>query len=153
MRRKLAVGTAALAAAGGGFGAATVLGSESSITAPEVNQVRVELRERAPRARVLAGVRRKPRIIYLQSSSTVDAANPAVGPHVDIRLSARACRGKGRVLGGGVAPASANVFQQGTYILPDQGEYHVLLGLDDAAAASPSAYQISSHLICARGVR
>lgn len=155
MRRNLIVGTATLAIVGVGIGAATVVGSDrNSVTAPEVNQLRIELTERAAGAPGLAAKPRKPRIVYLQGSDTVNAADPAVGPYVDVTLSAAACQGKGRVLDGGVAPANTDVFQQGTFIVPAEGEYHVLLGLDDAAvAAGPTAFEITSHLICARGVR
>lgn len=150
MRRRLIAVTAALATVGAGVGAATVVGSDSSLTAPEVNQLRVELTERGAGPSTLVGKAKKPKILYLQGSDTVD---PAVGPYVDVTLFAPACKGRGRLLGGGVAPANTDVFQQGSFIVPDKGEYHVLLGFDDAAASAPVAYDITSHLICAKGVK
>lgn len=150
MRRNLIAGTAALAMVGAGVGAATVIGSDSSVTAPGVQQVRVELSERSAGSRALAGKAGKPKIIYLRGSNTID---PAIGAYVDVTLSSPACKGKGRLLDGGVAAADTNVFQQGTYIVPGKGEYHVLLGFDDAASEAPVAYEIATHLICAKGVR
>lgn len=153
MRKRLIVAAAALAATGGGYAAATGIGSDSSVTAPEVGELRVELTERAAREPGLAAKARKPRIIYLQGQSAVNSADPNVGPYVDVKLSAPVCKGKGRVLGGGVVAANTDVFQQGSYVVPRKGEYHVLLGFDDAAASAPVAYDITSHLICAKGFK
>lgn len=145
------MGTAALALGGAGAGAATVIGSADSVTAPEVQRIHVELTERATDgAPALAAKGRRPKIVYLQGESTID---PSVGAYADVTLFSRACRGRGRLLGGGAVADNADVFQQGTYIVPKKGEYHVVLGFDDAAAESPASYEIASHLICARGVR
>ncbi len=90
---------------------------------------------------------KKPTVIYLQGEpSTVDVST--TGPYVDVRLFA--CPGSSRVLDGGVFPADTNVYQQGTYI-PNSKEYHVLIGFDDGA--TPGDFQITSHLVCIKGVK
>ena len=155
MRKRLIAGMAALTTFAAGAGAIALGGGGSDgPVAPEVNEISIELDASGTGAATVAKAR-KPRIIYLQGQpQTVNPADPAIGPYVDVALSAKPCSGRARVLDGGVAAVSTDVYQQGSYI-EDKNTYHVLIGLDDEAAEAqpPAPYEITTHLICAKGVR
>jgi hypothetical protein len=90
---------------------------------------------------------KKPSVIYLQGDvSTVDVS--ATGPYIDVGLAS--CPGKSKVIDGGVAPQSTGVYQQGSYI-PNDKEYHVLIGFE--TGETPADFQLTSHLVCIKGVK
>ena len=71
-------------------------------------------RREAERAGV--GGKKKPKVVYLQSSAPVpiNPADPAaggVGPYVDVTLT-----GCSKVIDGGVVPSRLDVYSQGTYV-------------------------------------
>ena len=96
----------------------------------------------------------KPKVAYLAGQGTVNtdpAAPGGTGPYIDFELAAprRLCP---RVINGGVDAANLDLFQQGSYV--EKGNYHVLMGLDDKAAAeTPTTFPYESHVICLKGVR
>lgn len=146
MRAKLTALAATLAVLATATATAAIAGG-SGYSPPEVGELSVQVdRERGD-----AGARKakRPAILYFQAEpSTVDPA--IVGRWVDVRLFAERCDRRVRVIDGGVRPLDTDVYQQGSYIASSH-EYHVLIGLDDDAPLEP--YQITSHLICAKGVR
>lgn len=148
MSRKRVLGLVALLAlAVTAVTAAAVFGGGSP-GRPDYATVDVKMRggasaagRRAPRKA------KKPAVIYLQGEqSTVDV--DTLGPYIDMRL--RSCPGKSRVLDGGVRPMNTGVYQQGTYI-PNEKEYHVLIGFENGA--TPVDFEFTSHLVCIKGVK
>jgi hypothetical protein len=106
------------------------------------------------RAKATPGGGGKPKLTYLASSTptTINTAEPAAGgfgAFIDLRL-----RGCSKVIDGGVFPHSSDVYVQGSYI-QSPSKYHVLIGLDDAAAAaSPRpTIQVDTNLTCLEGVK
>ncbi len=148
MRGKWIVGAVVAAAAIAGATASSVLGGDSS-PRPDYATIdlKVEPKPSAPANPHQARKARKPRVIYLQGSpSIVDVS--ATGPYIDVRVSS--CPGSSKVIGGGAYADNTNIYEQGTYI-PNDREYHVLLGFDDDGPAQ--AFTISSHLTCLKGAK
>ena len=151
MRGRWAAGAVALAAlALGAFGATAVFGGDSG-GRPAYATVGIEMEralgdERSGRVATRAKAK-KPKVIYLQGeASTVDVSE--TGPYIDVRLFS--CPGNSRVLDGGVFPLDPRVYQQGSYV-PSDKEYHVLLGFQDEQSAAD--FELTSHLICIKGVK
>jgi hypothetical protein len=142
------VGVFALAAASG-FGDVAETGLR-----PSYATVTVKMQAPAPLARRSAAkAAAKPKVVYLNGEGTVNtdpAAPGGTGPYIDFRLTAprRLCP---RVINGGVDPGSLDLFQQGSYV--ENGDYHVLMGLDDGAKDTPTTFPYRSQLICLKGVR
>jgi hypothetical protein len=145
--RKWAIGSAlAVAAIAAAVAAGAVFGGGTP-SRPDYATVDVKLERVAGAAGLSAKPAKKPKLIYLQGQpSTVDV--DSTGPNIDVRISP--CPGSSRVIDGGVFPDNTNVFQQGTYV-PSGKEYHVLIGFDDPALQAD--FQLSSHLICLKGVK
>jgi hypothetical protein len=155
MSRKWIAGLAVVAIAGATTVAATsVLGNGSTVR-PSYATMTVDLRQQAAAARPKAGTGSSgPKLLYLQSSTptTINPADPAaggLGPFVDVRL-----KGCSKVVSGGVVPLSTDVFTQGSYV-ESPSKFHVLIGLDDAAAAAiPRVpFQINTNLTCLKGAK
>lgn len=148
MSRKWVLGLVALLAVAATAATATAVFGGGSPSRPGYATVDVRMDGGASAAGLNAKKKaKKPTVIYLQGEpSTVDAA--VIGPYIDVRLFS--CPGNSRVLDGGVFPESTDVYQQGTYI-PNNKEFHVLIGFDDAA--TPADFQITSHLVCIKGVK
>jgi hypothetical protein len=145
---KRAVGLAAvLVAAGAGIAAGAVAGGTDRASLPDYATVGVRPEPIAGAAGLSAAKAKKARVVYLQAErSPVDV--DSTGPYVDIRIAS--CPGSSRVIGGGVVAASTDVYEQGSYFeAPDA--YHVRLGFDDEA--TPADFEITSHLICLKGVK
>lgn len=142
--RKWALGLAALAAAAlAGLGATAVFGGGGSTALPGYASVEINL---APTASP-AGKQGKPKVVYLEGGpSTIDV--DTTGPYVDIGLAS--CPGHSRVIDGGAVADNTDVYQQGAYV-GSRSEYHVRLGFDDET--TPVDFEVSSHLICIKGVR
>ena len=150
-RKWIAVLAAAVAAGGLALAATSVLGG-SPQPRPDYAQVDAKLDNAKPSfARALARKGTKPKAIYLTGQGTVDTSPPpqGTGPYIDFTLSAKSCK---RVVDGGIQTDNVDVYQQGTYIA-GRGEYHVLMGLDDGAVATPVTFNYSSHLICLKGIK
>ena len=136
-----------LAASVAGLTAAAVSGGAGPSSLPSYANLEVELEPVAGHARLSAAKAKKPRVVYLLGEpSSVDV--DSTGPYVDIRLSS--CPGNSRVIDGGVVADSTDVYQQGSYV-EAVDEYHVRLGFDDGA--TPADFEITSHLICLKGVK
>ena len=155
-RKWIGGAVAALAIAAAAVTATSVLGSDSN--APiQYGKVTVDLSRSAPgHARPVrgGGGSKKPKLVYLQSPSpiTINPAPPpaGVGALVDVRLT-----GCSKVVDGGIVPKdTTDLFIQGSYV-KNSKQYHVLIALDDAAAAaSPRApFTITSNLTCLKGVK
>lgn len=144
--RKWALGLAALAAAAlAGLGATAVFGGGGSTGLPGYASVEIDLAP-APSASP-AGKQGKPKVIYLEGGpSTIDV--DTTGPYVDLGLAS--CPGRSRVIDGGAVADNTDVYQQGAYV-GSRSDYHVRLGFDDGA--TPADFEVSSHLICIKGVR
>ncbi len=135
----------ALAAVAAAFAAGAVFGGGTP-SRPAYATVDVRLERVAGAAGLSAKPAKKPKVVYLQGQESIDV--DSTGPNIDVRLSG--CPGSSRVIDGGVFPDNTNVFQQGTYA-PTSKEYHVLIGFDDLALQAD--FQLSSHLICLKGVK
>jgi hypothetical protein len=159
MSRKWIGGLVAVAAIGAtALAASSVLGAGGSgDPRPAYATVHVDLSKQAPAAaRRSADAKgkkkpKKPKVVYLQSPSP-QPINPAdapagVGPFIDVKLT-----GCSKVLDGGVVPSRTDVFVQGTYV-KSAGEYHVLIGLDDAGLQNRTPFTITSNLTCIKGTK
>jgi hypothetical protein len=155
MSRKWISGLVGLVAVAGTALAATSAFSTDTQSRPEYTPVTVDLSDARAKGGV-SGTKKKPKVVYLRSAAptTINPAEPAVGTtgvgaYIDVKLS-----GCSKVIDGGVAPRSTDVYVQGSYI-KSPSEFHVLIGLDDAAAAaSPRAtFLIDTHLTCLKGVK
>jgi hypothetical protein len=156
MSRKWIAGLVALVGvAGMGFAAGAALsGTESK---PHYTPLTIDLSKgerTTARAKAGPGGAAKPKLVYLASSTptTINTAEPAeggFGAYIDLRL-----RGCSKVIDGGVLPHSSDVYVQGSYV-QSPGKYHVLIGLDDAAAAaSPRpTFQVDTNLTCLENVK
>jgi hypothetical protein len=147
MRRNLitVLGVAALAAAA--IGATAVFGSNSEPTGQATyRHVNVSMAPSAPAARAAAAKKAGLKVVYLSGSGQVDAgpSNPALD--FGLKASKQLCPS---VLDGGIQADNLDFFQQGSYV--KKGRYHVLMSLDDAAAATPVTIHYSLHLICLKG--
>ncbi|HEY8000497.1 MAG: hypothetical protein ACHQJ5_10600 [Vicinamibacteria bacterium] len=155
MSRKWIASFAVLAIAGATTVAASAVLGNGATARPSYATVTIDVGAQAATARPRAAAGSGgPKLLYLQSSTptTINPADPAaggLGPYVDVRL-----KGCSKVLGGGVVPLSTDVFIQGSYV-ESPSKFHVLLGLDDAAAAaSPRVpFQINTNLTCLKGVK
>ena len=156
MRTKLiAVATTVAAAAAIGFAIAST-SSTASETPPDYTKLTIDLAD-APRMKAFAkpapGSPKKAEIVYLEgSATTIDPSDPPVGlsPFIDVKLT-----GCSKVVDGGIVPKdTTDLFIQGSYV-KNSKQYHVLIALDDAAAAaSPRApFTITSNLTCLKGVK
>ena len=145
----LATGAAFALAAASGFGE----GKQTDLR-PGYATVEVRMRAAAPPARPAAAkAPAKAKVVYLTGQGTVNtdpAAPGGTGPYIDFELTAprRLCP---RVINGGVDPGTLDLFQQGSYV--QNGNYHVLMGLDDNAAGTPTTFPYESHVVCLKGVR
>lgn len=157
MRRNTIVSLALAAVAALAFAATTVLGSGATVDVrPSYATVEVEMRPDSgpmvarPAAR--KPVSSKPKVVYLSGEGTVntDPAAGGTGPYIDFKLTApkNLCP---RVINGGINAGNLDLFQQGSFV--SRGEYHVLMGLDDAAAGTPVSFPYESQVICLKGVR
>lgn len=155
MRRNLTAAIALTLLAGAAVAATSVFGEDSRAD-PRPAYATVEVRLRAggeARGRV-AGAKpvAKPEVVYLKGKGTVNTAPPptGVGPYIDFKLTAprNQCR---RLIGAGIKAANLDLFEQGSYA--GGHSYHVLMGLDDGAAATPTTISYQSHVICLNGVR
>jgi hypothetical protein len=154
-RKLIAVATTLIA---GGVAAFVVASSSStaSETPRAYSQLTIDLGHR-PGTTVLAkpapGGSKRARVVYLQGApTTINPADEPAGlsPYVDIKLT-----GCSRVIDGGIVPTdTTNVYLQGSYVRNSR-QYHVLIALDDAAAAeSPRApFTITSNLTCLKHVK
>lgn len=121
---------------------------------PGYATLQVRMEAAAPLARAAAAkAPAKPKVVYLSGRGTVNtdpAAPGGTGPYIDFELTAprRLCP---RVINGGVDPGTLDLFQQGTYV--QNGNFHVLMGLDDNSAGTPTTFPYESHMICLKGVR
>lgn len=158
MRKYLITMLALAAVAATSLAATAVFGQGSTIgVRPGYATVNVKMSAaRAPlagRAAASAKQASKPKVVYLTGKGTVNT-DPAVpggtGPYIDFRLNApkNLCP---RVIDAGINPGNLDLYQQGSYV--KKGEYHVLMGLDDDAAATPTTFPYESHVICLKGVR
>jgi hypothetical protein len=156
MSRKWIAGLVALVAvAAMGFAAGAALsGTDDGRTYTPLTIDLSKGKKVAARAKAGPGATSKPKLTYLSSSTptTINTAEPAdggFGAYVDLRL-----RGCDKVIDGGVFPHSSDVYVQGSYI-QSPSKYHVLIGLDDAAAAaSPRpTIQVDTNLTCLGGVK
>lgn len=153
MSRKWIAGLVALAALGGTAFATSAVLSSGAGARPAYATVAVDLSRAAPAtARANANApSSKPKVVYLQSSdpTTINPAPPptGTGAFVDVKLT-----GCSKVVDGGVVPSDTNVYVQGSYV-KSRSEYHVLIGLDDAAQAAPAQFTITSYLTCLKGAR
>ncbi len=153
MTRKLIGGLAAVAA----LAAAAVIGSSGLTTAsetrPAYSSMTIDLGKGArAHARKAAPSSKKPKLVYLQGTTTTinpaDVSAGGLGPYIDIGLT-----GCSKVVDGGVVPKQTNdVFVQGSYV-ESPSEYHVLIGIDDAALATRAPFTITSNLTCLKGVK
>ena len=149
MRRNLIAGFALAAVAAVAVGATTVFGSGPAVVQPA--QVSVPMRgDAAPALGRSAAAKKasKPKVVYLGGSGSLNTAD--TGAYIDFGLKApkNLCP---RVIDGGVKATNLDFFQQGSYV--DKGVYHVLMGLDDGAMATPVTIEYTTHLICLKGVR
>lgn len=154
-RKLIAVATTLAAAAAVAFVVAST-SSTASETPPDYTHLSIDLRD-SPGTKALTkpspGGPKKAEVIYLQGApTTIDPADAPVGlsPYIDIKLT-----GCSKVIDGGIVPTdTTNVYQQGSYV-QNSKQYHVLIALDDAAAAaSPRApFTITSNLTCIKGVK
>jgi hypothetical protein len=151
MRRKWTVGLVVLAAiVAAAATAATVFGGDSPTSRPSSATVKVRMNPAPSAARPSAKKTKKATVQYLQGpATTIDTV--VTGPYVDVTLSGGGCK---RVVDGGVFPQNTNVYEQGSYV-EGKNTYHVLLGFDDEAVISGGVvpFQITSHLICLKGVK
>jgi ABC-type transport system substrate-binding protein len=156
MSRKWIAGLVALAAVGGTAVAATAALSTGADTRPPTATVTVDLSDERANARPKGGIgggsTKKPRLVYLQSSTpeTINPADPAaggVGPYIDVKLT-----GCAKVIDGGVVPSRFDVYQQGSYV-KSPSEYHVLISLDNEALGNRTPFTITSNLTCLKGVK
>jgi hypothetical protein len=115
-----------------------------------------EERAIAGRAKPGRGGTSKPEVVYLQSGTpttinTADVSAGGFGPYIDLTLKGPGCS---KVINGGAFPRSTDVYLQGSYVASPK-KFHVLLALDDAAAAaSPRpVFQVDTSLICLKGVK
>ena len=159
MRRNFIAGLAAAATVATAFAATSVFGEGSAVD-PRPGYATVDVQmgpagapAPAKAAAVAAKKARKPKVVYLSGEGTVNT-DPAVaggtGPYIDFRLNApkNLCQ---RVIDAGINAGNLDLFQQGSYVR--KGEYHVLMGLDDTAAATPVTFPYESHVICLKGVK
>jgi len=154
-RKLIAIATALAAAAAVAFVVASST-STASETPPDYSRLTIDLGDR-PGTKVFAkpapGGSKKAQVVYLQGApTTINPADEPAGlsPYVDIRL-----KGCSKVIDGGVVPTdTTNVYIQGSYV-GNARQYHVLIALDDAAAAeNPRApFTITSNLTCLKGVK
>ena len=134
----------------------TVLGSGSQIDVrPSYATVKARVQPVAPPAGAKqehGKASSKPKVVYLSGKGTVntDPAAGGTGPYIDFKLTAprNVCP---RVINGGINAGSLDLFQQGSYV--KKGKYHVLMGLDDNAAGTPTSFPYESQVICLKGVR
>jgi hypothetical protein len=156
MRRNLVatLAIAAVAAAALGAGAVFGAGSQDDVR-PDYADVNVRMNDAdgtAPARALAAKKAKKPKVIYLSGTGSVNTAAPpaGTGAYIDFALTApkNLCP---RVVDGGVSSTNLDLFQQGTYV--EGGVYHVLMGLDDGAASSPTTIDYNTHLICLKGVK
>jgi hypothetical protein len=156
MSRKWIAGLVALVGvAGMGFAAGAALSGTDS--KPHYTPLTIDLskgKQVSARAKAEPGTATKPKLVYLASSTptTINTAEPAeggFGAYIDLRL-----RGCSKVIDGGVLPHSRDVYVQGTYF-QSPSKYHVLIALDDAAAAaSPRpTFQVDTNLTCLENVK
>lgn len=155
MRRNFTFAITALAVVATAATATSVFGDGAAIDVrPGYATVEVPMRaDGAPAARAVAAAKaRKPKVVYLTGQGTVntDPAAGGTGPYIDFALKApkNLCQ---RVVDAGIVAGNLDLFQQGSYV--DKGEYHVLMGLDDAAAGTPVTFSYDSHVICLKGVK
>jgi hypothetical protein len=158
MRRNTIVSLTLAAAATMAFAATSVLGSGAPKVDVRPSYATVEVTmqpERGPALSRPAGrkpVSNKPKVVYLSGEGTVntDPAAGGTGPYIDFKLTApkNLCP---RVINGGINPGSLDLFQQGSFV--HKGDYHVLMGLDDGAAGTPTSFPYESQVICLKGVR
>jgi hypothetical protein len=148
MSRKWILGTIMVVAVGLTATAASAVFGGGSTGRPDYASVEVRMDGVAPgSSNFRAKKAKKPSVIYLQGDvSTVDVS--ATGPYIDVGLAS--CPGKSKVIDGGVAPQSTGVYQQGSYI-PSDKEYHVLIGFE--TGETPADFQLTSHLVCIKGVK
>ena len=151
MSRKWIAALVALAAVAGGALAATSAFSTGTNARPPTANVTVDL-SKAQRETGARATKKKPRIVYLQSSTpkTINPADPAaggIGPYIDVKLT-----GCAKVLDGGVNPSRFDVYMQGSYVA-SPSEYHVLLALDNEALGNRTPFTITSNLTCLKGVK
>jgi hypothetical protein len=156
MSRKWIVGLVALVAVGGTAFAAGTAFSTGTDAGRHYSPVTVDLsKDAGATARAKGGIGgggkpKKPKLLYLQSDTPTTIDTNALGPYVDLALS-----GCAKVVNGGVFPrANTDVYVQGSYTAAPN-EYHVLIGLDDAAAGtSPRpVIQVDTSLTCLKGVK
>ena len=156
MRRNTIVSLAVATVAAMAFAATTVLGSGAAVDVrPSYATVVVPMRGTAPapgKAAAHKPTSSKPQVIYLTGKGTVntDPAAGGTGPYIDFKLTAPRNRCP-RVINGGVNAGTLDLFQQGSYV--KKGNYHVLMGLDDGAAGTPTTFPYESQVICLKGVR
>ncbi len=158
MRRSTIVSLAVAAVAVMAFAATTVLGSGAARVdvRPSYATVEVKMRPEGGPALARPAARRpapsKPKVVYLSGEGTVntDPAAGGTGPYIDFKLTApkNICP---RVINGGINPGSLDLFQQGSFVR--KGDFHVLMGLDDGAAGTPTSFPYESQVICLKGVR
>ena len=151
MSRKWIAALVALAAVAGGTVAATSAFSTGTNARPPTATVTVDL-SKAQREVDARATKKKPRIVYLQSSTpkTINPADPAaggIGPYIDVKLT-----GCAKVVDGGVNPSRFDVYLQGSYV-KTPSEYHVLLALDNEALGNRTPFTITSNLTCLKGVK
>ena len=156
MRRNVILGLAVLASAATAVAATSVFGEGASLDErPGYATVNVQMGPAAAPGNTRAAVARKatkPKVVYLTGQGTVntDPAAGGTGAYIDFALNApkNLCP---RVIDAGINAGNLDLFQQGSYV--EKGEYHVLMGLDDAAAATPVSFAYESHVICLKGVK
>jgi hypothetical protein len=159
MSRKWIMGLVALTAVAGTAFAAGTAFSTGADSRPQYSSLTVELnKERAiaARAKPGGGGTSKPEVVYLQSGTpttinTADVSAGGFGPFIDLTLKGPGCS---KVINGGAFPRSTDVYLQGSYVQSPK-KFHVLLALDDAAAASSPrpVIQVDTSLICLKGVK
>ena len=155
MRRNLIAGLAAGAVAAAALGATAVFGSGSEDSVrPDYATVEVAMdgSDAAAPARALAKKAKKPKVVYLSGTGSVNTADPpaGTGDFIDFALTTpkNLCP---RVVDGGVSSTNLDFFHQGSYV--EKGVYHVLMGLDDNAAPTATTIQYATHVVCLKGVR
>jgi hypothetical protein len=140
-----AIAVAALAAAAG-FG-------DNTETLPAYATVEVEMHgaSATPAGAPLQRAKRpkQVKVLYFGGQGAVDVE--ATGPNVDVKLTAEPEDACPRVLDGGVRVANLDVFQQGSSVGPELGEYHVLIGFEEGA--TPVDFNFTSHLVCLKNAR
>jgi hypothetical protein len=91
---------------------------------------------------------KKAKVLYFSGPGQVPAT---VGNFIDLKLTTNPPGACPRVIGGGAIASNTDVYQQGTSVGPDRGEYHVYLAFSDGA--TPVDFDFASHLICLKGVK